>query len=569
MTLVNFFRAREFQLRVVRQKYITRQQLQKQPHKFNNILHVVYLLGHVSVCGGVKVILEHANELFKVGAQVSLLSHFPRPDWFDIKADYIQIPFGLELARGIPADCDLVVATYWDQLAACVEACAAPVVYFEQGDFHLWDWERVSEDKQKLIYHLYQLPSYIITCSHTGAKKIKEVFQRDALVFHNALNNEVFFPKKELSKEKWILGVGSEHTKFKRIPDIWQACQIVQSKGYDIHFKWVTQSNPTKPLGTVVVNPPQPILGDIYRQAQIYICASEYETFPLPPLEAMACGTPVITTANDGALAYAVDRENCLYFTCGDTDQLANKIITLLEDQGLYNHLQQNGYKTASRFQWQEIISQLKTFYEEAAQHQAIPIHQETDWVKLMPISFSPEDQRTIAQFLGHTAADLIYLPFVYELNEHCKLTRWHPIFQRKLALSGQVDHLYLSFQVLPLEDHPYYEAISVFVAENYTEAFQYFKKHLDTNNNPQEVAVLLRWLIWCLIKAKLYSEAQSLLNKGFKNHPGFADLYYLYGLLVKLSGNDQELTIIRHNLTLLGDAVGFPEYIKDVYTLL
>ncbi|MEG6521787.1 hypothetical protein [Desulfotomaculum sp. 1211_IL3151] len=28
-------------------------------------------------------------------------------------------------------------------------------------------------------------------------------------------------------------------------------------------------------------------MGDIYRQAHIYICASEYETFPLPPLEAM------------------------------------------------------------------------------------------------------------------------------------------------------------------------------------------------------------------------------------------------------------------------------------------
>ena len=568
MTLVSYFRVKEFQLRAVRQNYITKQRLQKkqsrdQPDK---ILHVVYLLGHVSVCGGVKVILEHANELIKVGVRVSLLSHFPQPDWFDIKAEYIQLPFGLELTRGIPADCDLVVATYWDQLAACVEANVAPVVYFEQGDFHLWDWERVSEDKQKLIYHLYQLPAYIITCSSTGAKKIKEVFQRDALVFHNALNNEVFFPKQELSKEKWLLGVGSEHTKFKRIPDIWQACQIVQSKGYDINFKWVTQNTPTEPLGTVVVSPPQPVLGDIYRQAHIYICASEYETFPLPPLEAMACGTPVITTANDGALAYAVDGENCLFFTCGDTEELANKIITLLEDQELYHHLQQNGYKTAAEFQWQEIITRLRTFYEAAAQHQIVPVHQETDWLKLMSITFTPEDQRSIDQFLGGTAADLIYLPFVYELNEYCKITRWHPVFQRKLANSGQVDYLYLSFKILPLEEHPYHQAISAFAAENFLAAFKLFKKYLETNSNPQEKAILLRWLIWCLIKAKLYPEAQSLLNNGLKHYSGFSDLYYLYGLL---ADSAEELAAIKHTLNTLGDAVSFPEYIKDVKNLL
>ena len=563
MFLVSQMRAREFHWRVARFKYIQKQRLHSKTNcRSRQPLHVVYLLGHVSVCGGVKILFEHANELVKQGLRVSLLSHFPQPDWFSITADYLQVPFGIELARGIPHDTDVIVATYWDQLSACVEACIAPVVYFEQGDFHLWDWATVDTAKKDLIYRLYQLPSHIITCSETGAKKIQEIFHREALVFHNALNDQVFFPKVSDPREFDVLGVGSEHSAFKRIPDISEACQIVRDKGFNVQFKWVTQHPPVKPLGKVVVNPPQPQLGEEYRQGWIYVCASEYETFPLPPLEAMACGTPVITSPNDGVKAYGVDGENCLFFPTGKTTALAEKIILLLENQELYHRLQQQGYQTAARFKWSQIIPQLRDFYEEVALYEPIAINSPSDWVKLIPEEFSQEEQQTIDCLLRGTAADLLFLPFTYQIGEDLTVIRWHPAYQRTLSTSGQSDYLYYGIKTRPLEDYPYREAVTDVLAEKYGEAINKFKKLLDQTNQSQEAAVILRWVIWCLLKGNRFSEAQTLLQKGYQAYPSYTDIYYLYSMLFQQSNSSEELLAINNTIKILGDAVAFPEFI-------
>lgn len=563
--LIRHLRSKEFTLRLARHKYIQKQLLNKKvTNSHNKNLHVVYLLGHVSVCGGVKVILEHANELIKQGVKVTLLSHFPQPDWFDITGKYNQLPFGIELARGIPWDCDVVVATYWDQLAACVEANIAPVVYFEQGDFHLWDWDKVSSEQQSLIYELYQLPSFIITCSETGAQKIKEIFHRESQVFHNALNENVFYPKKIEPSDNIILGVGSEHASFKRISDIYDACQIVRSKNYNVKFTWVTQYPPKTQLSTVIVCPPQAELGNIYRTSSIYVCASEYETFPLPPLEAMASGTPVITTPNDGVKAYGIDGVNCLFYEPRNINELANKIIKLLEDPILYQNLQLNGYQTAAGFKWNEIILKLKSFYQEAAQYQTVGSNNLNDWVKLVPEEFTLNEQRLINQFLGGTAADLIYLPFTFKINNELTIARWYPAFQRILSLSNQVDFLYCSFKKRSIQDHPYNDALSSILQENYKQAITQFKQHLERTADYQEIAVLLKWVAWCLIRSERFAEAQALLQKGHNYYPAYSDIYYLYRLLFQKTGSIKDLAAVQKTMKVLGAAVAFPEFIKS-----
>lgn len=110
-------------------------------------IHVVYVMNHVGVCGGTKIIFEHANGLTELGVKVTILSHFAKPDWFPIKANYVFVPFQIELTRFMP-QCDLIIATYWEHIGACVEMGVAPVIYFEQGDFHLFDWDNLSEEKE-------------------------------------------------------------------------------------------------------------------------------------------------------------------------------------------------------------------------------------------------------------------------------------------------------------------------------------------------------------------------------------------------------------------------------------
>ena len=75
------------------------------------------------------------------------------------------------------------------------------------------------------------------------------------------------------------------------------------------------------------------------------------EPFGLVPLEAMACGTPVIASGRGGSGEYLRDGENCLLF---DADEgaaaLAGRVRRLAEDPGLRGRLTAGGRATAARF---------------------------------------------------------------------------------------------------------------------------------------------------------------------------------------------------------------------------
>src|SRR5690606_16234504 len=141
-------------------------------------LHIVYVMTHVGICGGVKIIFEHANRLKRLGAKVTIVTHFVKPTWYPIEAEYIQVPFDLELAKGIP-DCDVIVATYWDHIQPCIETGIAPVVYFEQGDFHLFDYENMNLILKHFIHKQFKIPPFIYTVSQQAAEFIQNIYERE------------------------------------------------------------------------------------------------------------------------------------------------------------------------------------------------------------------------------------------------------------------------------------------------------------------------------------------------------------------------------------------------------
>jgi glycosyltransferase involved in cell wall biosynthesis len=89
-----------------------------------------------------------------------------------------------------------------------------------------------------------------------------------------------------------------------------------------------------------------------YNAAQIFVYPSLYEGFGLPPLEAMACGTPVVTSCTSslpevvGQAARLVDPT--------DIEALAAAIEDLLQDRTQREQLQAAGLKQAQQFTWAE-----------------------------------------------------------------------------------------------------------------------------------------------------------------------------------------------------------------------
>lgn len=87
---------------------------------------------------------------------------------------------------------------------------------------------------------------------------------------------------------------------------------------------------------------------DEYRAADALIFPVQWpEPFGLVPLEAMACGTPVIATGTGGSGDYLRDAVNCLLFTSGDSTELAAAIARLAGDPGLRQQLRDGGRSSA------------------------------------------------------------------------------------------------------------------------------------------------------------------------------------------------------------------------------
>jgi L-malate glycosyltransferase len=551
-------------------KYGRPQKLVKKKKQLkNNKIHIVYVLNHVGVCGGVKVILEHANGLKRLGARVTLVSHFPKPDWYPVEVDYIQVPFQIEVTRGIP-NCDIIVATYWDHIHACIETGIAPVVYFEQGDFHLFEWKSLNDNMKKIVTKQFSLTNQIITVSHQVATIIKEKFKCDAQVFHNALNSSVFFPKTRIPEKKYMLIVGSEQTAFKGIPDLHKVFHIVKSRGYDLELIWITPTKPVNPIGQVFINPPQSIIGDLYRKASVFVSASRYESFSLPPLEAMACGTPVVAVENVGVKEYAKDGYNCLMTKSGDIEGLAERIIQLLDNQELYNRLVQNGYETAKKFQWEQTLKRLFDYYVDLALYEPEQINELDCWSK----SFreeeleNPSDSVLIEKFLSQTQADQILFPVQYDIIPGHPIVIWEPLIKRKGKLNNNFSEKLL-FKIkkrsVPTE-WIFKDIAELYINGQFVEAIDYLMKMLsNTSKNNVEQAICIRWIILCLIELDMYAQALSLIEDTRKEHPLYTDLIYLEAVIQYIKGNKELANTLLYQCAILGEAIFYPEHFADI----
>src|SRR3989344_5747234 len=89
-----------------------------------------------------------------------------------------------------------------------------------------------------------------------------------------------------------------------------------------------------------------------YRAADIFVYPSFFEGFGFPPLEAMSCGTPVITSRNS-SLPEVVSSSS-ITVDPYDIDELALCIIKLLDDKNLSNLMAKRGVEQSLKFKWRD-----------------------------------------------------------------------------------------------------------------------------------------------------------------------------------------------------------------------
>jgi glycosyltransferase involved in cell wall biosynthesis len=109
-------------------------------------------------------------------------------------------------------------------------------------------------------------------------------------------------------------------------------------------------------------------LPDVYRWADVCVFPSEWdEPFGIVPLEAMACGTPVVATGRGGSAEFLRDGENCVCFAAGDASALAAAVRRTATDPDLRRRLIEGGRRTADTLTVDRLADQLEGIHARAA----------------------------------------------------------------------------------------------------------------------------------------------------------------------------------------------------------
>lgn len=103
-------------------------------------------------------------------------------------------------------------------------------------------------------------------------------------------------------------------------------------------------------------------LSALYNGAELFVFPSLYEGFGLPPLEAMACGTPVV--ASNVSAIPEVTGEAALLVDPLNVEEIAGAMQLVLDNPGLAQDLRERGLARAAEFTWEKTARQTIAVYD-------------------------------------------------------------------------------------------------------------------------------------------------------------------------------------------------------------
>ncbi|PDO11638.1 MAG: hypothetical protein BLM47_00480 [Candidatus Reconcilbacillus cellulovorans] len=340
-------------------------------------LDVAFALPHLHLTGGIKILLEYARRLRERGHRTRVYhtggKHAgPLPAWSDVAVDEAASFSDSADMFGTVRDCDAIVLGWVRQLENS-ERSQVPLFYLEQG--YPWLFGDVSDvDPDAVRSYLrsqYRRPVPIGCVSSFLADVLRVRYGRTCAVVPNGVDTAAFSPGSE-REGATVLLVGPASERFKDFTTAVRVLRRVWEEGTRFQVLWICQTPPTLlncpfPVRFAVC-PPQDELPDLYRSADLLLYTSQYEGFGLPPLEAMACGIPVVAAACGGIDGYAEHGKNALLAPPGDVEALAAHVRDLLVHPDKRRFLGRQGRTTALRFDWSAVVPRMERILASVAQ---------------------------------------------------------------------------------------------------------------------------------------------------------------------------------------------------------
>ncbi len=236
--------------------------------------------------------------------------------------------------------------------------------------------------------YIKQASHIIAICQSTKSDLVKylNIPESKISVIYNGVDHNIFKPYKPyqmrpyhvtLSHKPYILYVGSERRR-KNLGRLIEAFAILRkdfpelrlvkvgTSGRSEQYRYATMKK-LDSLGITqavifIDHIPELDLAHYYSSALLLAYPSLYEGFGLPPLEAMACGCPVVTS--DNSSLPEIMGEAGIMVNPYDTDSLAQAMREVLTDSKLRNDMVSKGLKQAKKFSWERAAMETQEVYE-------------------------------------------------------------------------------------------------------------------------------------------------------------------------------------------------------------
>ena len=319
-------------------------------------MHILFPMHSLERGGGCRVVAEAANGLVARGHRVTIAVPHGAPVSWPVTAEVIRVP---ALSAEYMPPADVVIATFYTTLPVAV-ATGRPVVRFSLGFEPLW-----VPDPQTALAG-YQLPYPIITISGWMQQLLMSRVGQSSYVVHPGVDRAAFYPrgnKGAYGHPSIVFLLRGPGYNYKGANLFLQAVAQVRKQRPNLRLLLIANDeakDPGLPFPHLVLRAPGDAdLAQILSAADVFVFPSLFEGFGLPPLEAMACGTAVVSTDCGGVRDYARHGYNCLLVPPGEVGPLARAILTLLGSTSLRQNLVANGLTTASTWTWYRLYDEL------------------------------------------------------------------------------------------------------------------------------------------------------------------------------------------------------------------
>jgi glycosyltransferase involved in cell wall biosynthesis len=272
--------------------------------------------------------------------------------------------------RDVP-DGDVVIATWWETayaVNALSPAKGAKVYFVQHHEVH----EGMPVHLSSATYHL---PLRKITISQWLVDAMAELYgDTDVALVENSVDLSQFNAPPRGKNAVPVVGLLYSGSHYKGVDISLAAIARARRQVPDLKVvafgKVAPQPSLPLPEGTHYERrPAQDRLRELYAMCDVWLCGSRSEGFHLPPLEAMACRTPVVSTRVGGAYDVVTEGVNGHLVDIGDAEALGDRLADVARTSPeAWQAMSDAAYDRAQSYSWADATDRFEALLEAEAE---------------------------------------------------------------------------------------------------------------------------------------------------------------------------------------------------------